>query len=73
MKKAFGLLEILIVTVIIIVVYFTCFYSSYGRKDPFDDNSQVNTKTEMIDDTIKDIEDNKALKKRIENNLKEGY
>lgn len=73
MKNAFGLFEILLVTVIIIVVYFTCFNSPYGRKDPFDDNFQVNTKSEMIDDTIKDIEDNKALKKRIQNNLKEGY
>lgn len=73
MKKAFGLVEILIVVVILVIVYFTCFHSSYGRKDPFDDNSQVNTKSEMIEESIMDIEDSKAMKKRIENNLKEGY
>lgn len=73
MKNAFGLLEILIIIIIAIIIYFTCFHSPYGRKDPFDDNSKINSKAELIEESIMDIEDNKAMRKRIENNLKEGY
>ena len=42
MKKAVGLLELLIVLVVIIVVYFTCFHPNYGRSNPFDDNVKKN-------------------------------
>ncbi len=74
MKKAFGLAELLIVVVIIIVVYFTCFAGNkYGRKNPFDDGQGVNVEQEVFDDKIQQIESSKALKQRIENNLKEGY
>lgn len=73
MKKAFGMVEILLVIVVIITLYFTCFHSKYGRSNPFDDNSNLNSQQEMVDNKIKDIEDTKALKKKIEDNLNEGY
>lgn len=72
MKHAFGVLELLIVVVIIVIIYFTCFHSQYGRKNPFDDNSRINSQQEMIDTKIQEIEDTKALKQRIEQNLNEG-
>ncbi len=73
MKKAVGLLELLIVLVVIIVVYFTCFHPNYGRSNPFDDNVKINSQKEIIDTKIQEIEDTKALKQRIENNLNKGY
>ena len=72
MKYAFGVLELVIVIVIITILYFTCFHSNYGRSNPFDDNSRVNTQSQLIDDKIKDIESTKALKDKIEKNLREG-
>ena len=56
MKKAFGILELLIVVIIAIVVYFTCFHHKYGRSNPFDDNSKIEQQSQMIDDKIQDIE-----------------
>lgn len=73
MKNAFGIIELLIVVVLITVLYFTCFHSNYGRSNPFDDNSKINNQSELIDKKIQDIEETKALKNRIEENLKEGY
>lgn len=73
MKNAFGMLELLIVIVVVIILYFTCFHSKYGRSNPFDDNSKINSQQEFIDDKIQDIQDSKALKRKIEDNLKEGY
>ena len=55
MKKAFGVLELLIVVIIAIVVYFTCFHHKYGRSNPFDDNSKIEQQSQMIDDKIQDI------------------
>ncbi len=72
MKYAFGVLELVIVIVVITILYFTCFHSNYGRSNPFDDNSRVNTQSQLIDDKIKDIESTKALKDKIEKNLREG-
>lgn len=73
MKNAFGIVELLIVVVLITVLYFTCFHSNYGRSNPFDDNSKINDQSELIDKKLQDIEETKALKNRIEENLKEGY
>ena len=73
MKKAFGVLELLIVVIIVIVVYFTCFKSNYGRSNPFDDNAKDKTQSQMVDDKIQEIEDTKALKEKIEHNWKEDY
>ncbi len=73
MKKAFGVLELLIVIVVITVLYFTCFHSNYGRSNPFDDNVRMNNQKEIIDERVQEIEDTKALKERIENNLNKGY
>ncbi len=72
MKKAFGILELLIVVIIAIVVYFACFHHKYGRSNPFDDNSKIEQQSQMIDDKIQDIESSKALKEKIENNLKDN-
>lgn len=72
MKRAVGLLELLVVVVVIIVLYFTCFHSNYGRSNPFDDNAKINNQSQIIDDKINEIEDTKALKEKIERNLREG-
>ena len=72
MKYAFGVLELVIVIVVITILYFTCFHSNYGRSNPFDDNSRVNTQSQLIDDKIKDIESTKALKNKNKKNLREG-
>ena len=74
MKRAFGLAEILITVIVIIVIYFTCFAGNkYGRPNPFDDGQAVKSRQEIVDEKIQQIEDTKALKQRIEDNLKEGY
>ncbi len=73
MKKAFGVLELLIVVVIITVLYFTCFHSNYGRSNPFDDNAKVNSQKELVDKKVQEVENTKAMKERIENNLKGDY
>lgn len=54
------------------MVYFTCFHHKYGRSNPFDDNSKIEQQSQMIDDKIQDIESSKALKEKIENNLKDN-
>lgn len=73
MKKAFGMLELLIVAVIVIVLYFTCFHSNYGRSNPFDDNVRINSQKEIVDKKVQEVENAKAMKERIENNLKGDY
>lgn len=73
MKQAVGMVEILLVIIVITVLYFTCFHSQYGRSNPFDDNSSLNNQQEMIDNKIQDIENTKALKQKIEDNLNKGY
>ena len=73
MKKAFGLIELLIVVIIIITVYFTCFRSSYGRSNPFEEQTRVKTQQQVVEDKIQQIEDTKALQKKIENNLNEEF
>ena len=72
MKRAFGVLELLIVLVVIIIVYFSFFHNQYGRDNPFADNSKVNSQQELIDTKIKEIENSKAIKKQIEDNLNKG-
>ncbi len=74
MKKAAGLIELLIVVVIIIVLYFSFFAGpKAGRKNPFDDNSNIKNQEDVIDNKIQEIEDTKMVKQKIEQNLKEGY
>ncbi len=74
MKKALGLIELLIVAVIIIILYFSIFaVPKSGRKNPFDDNSNIQNQENIIDNKIQEIEESKLLKNRIEQNLKEGY
>lgn len=73
MKNGLGMIEILITLIVIIAIYFTCFHSKYGRSNPFADNEKIKTQQELVDDKIKDIEDAKALRQRIEQNLNKGY
>ena len=73
MKQAFGLVEVILVVVIITIVYFTCFYSKYGRSNPFADNQKINSQQGYVNDKLKEIQDAKALRKRIEENLNKGY
>lgn len=73
MKKAFGMLELLIVAVIVIVLYFTSFHSNYGRSNPFDDNAKINSQKAIVDKKVEEVENAKAMKERIENNLKGEY
>lgn len=72
MRKAFGLLELLIVLVIGIIIYFMCIQPNYGNKNPFDDRARVNTQKEIINDKIQDIEKTQEIKRQIEQNLGEG-
>ncbi len=71
--KAFGVIELLIVIVIAIVVYFSFYHSNYGRKNPFDDNTKVKTQQQAVDNKIQEIEDYKKLRQDIEKNLQKGY
>lgn len=73
MKKAVGMVEILLVIVVITAIYFLCFHPKYGRSNPFADNEKIKSQQELVDDKLKDIEDAKALRKRIEQNLNKGY
>lgn len=72
-KSAFGILELLIVIIIALVVYFSFFNSKYGRKNPFDDNTQIKNQQEAVENKIQEIEDYKTLQKNIEKNLQKGY
>ncbi len=66
MKKAAGILELLIVLVIIIVLYFSFFHGNkYGRKNPFDDGVNVQSRQELIDDKIDEIQQIKTLNQQI--------
>ena len=74
MKNAAGMLELLIVIIIITVLYFSFFAGlKTGRKDPFNDNVNIQNQEEIIDSKIQEIEDSKLLKQKIESNLKENY
>ena len=74
MKNAAGMLELLIVIIIITVLYFSFFADpKTGRKDPFNDNVNIQNQEEIIDSKIQEIEDSKLLKQKIESNLKENY
>ena len=74
MKNAAGMLELLIVIIIITVLYFSFFvFSKTGRKDPFNDNVNIQNQEEIIDSKIQEIENSKLLKQKIESNLKENY
>lgn len=73
MRKAFGMIEILVVLIVVLTVYFTCFHSKYGRSNPFADNQKIETQQKIVNDKLKDIEDAKALRKRIEQNLNKRY
>ncbi len=53
MKKAFGVLELLIVLVIIIVIYFTCFTNGTKNLNPFDDSARIKSQKEIVNDKIK--------------------
>ena len=69
MRKAFGLVEILIVLIIILVVYFTCFHPKNGRSNPFEEVTEVKTKQEIVNKNVKELEDTKAIRDKIEQNL----
>lgn len=71
-QRAFGLIELLLVIIIGIIIYFTCFHSPYGRRNPFDDNAKIQTHQEIIDEKLMGIEETKTLKQRIEKNLEES-
>lgn len=71
-KGALGLVELLIVVVLIIILYFTCFRSQIGNKNPFADSRDIKSHQEFIDEKVQEIENTKLLKQRIESNLKEG-
>lgn len=74
MKKAMGLVELLIVVIVIVVVYFTCFHSTSGRKNPFEEQINVKSKQELVDKKLENIQSQKAIKDRIEQNLnRENY
>ncbi len=73
MKKAHGLFEILVVLVIVIVLYNVCINPKYGRSNPFSDNQKIKTQQELVNDKLNDIEEAKALREKIEQNLNVRY
>jgi len=75
MKKAFGFVQIIIVIAIIAVVYFVFLRTPGGNtRNPFEEQTQVQAKKEVVNQKIKDIENTKAIKERIEQNLnRENY
>lgn len=73
MKKALGVVELLIVIVIILAIYFACF-NNKSAKNPFEEQKEIKTKQEMVDSKLKEIENSKAIRERIEQNLnRENY
>lgn len=72
-KKGFGLIEILIVGILILTIYFVGFHQKYGRSNPFSDNQKINSQQEHVDDKLKEIEKTKELRQRIEDNLNKGF
>ncbi len=74
MKKAAGLLELLIVIVVIIVLYLAYSNGQGGRKNPFEEQREIKTKQEIVNTKLKEIESKKQLRDKIEQNLiKESY
>jgi prepilin-type N-terminal cleavage/methylation domain-containing protein len=71
MKKGFGLVEIIIVLLIFLSLYMTCF-KTHKRLNPFDDGT-TKIQTQKIDEKINEIEQTKMLKQKIEENLEKGY
>ena len=70
MRRAFGVVELLIVSVIIIVVYFACFYNPNSRTNPLVDNvNDIKTKQQMVDDKLNEIQQTRMLKDRMDHNL----
>ena len=72
MKKAFGLLELLIVLLVVICLYFL-YFRDVKFDALFNGKIRVNQQKQLVDDKIKDIENTKIIKDRIENKLQEGY
>lgn len=69
MKRAFGVIELLISAVIVLVLYFM-FISPGGRSsNPFEDINAANERKQIIDEKINEINDTKLLREKIENNL----
>ena len=74
MKKAMGLVELLIVVIVIAVIYFTCFHSNGGRKNPFEEQIHLKSTQELVDKKLESIQSQKAIKDKIEQNLnRENY
>lgn len=75
MKKAFGLAQIIIVIAVIAAIYFIFLRTPAGKtRNTFEEQTQVQTKKEIVNKKIKDIENTKAIKERIEQNLnRENY
>jgi competence protein ComGC len=71
MKKGFGLVEIIIVLLVILCLYLTCF-KTQKRLNPFDDGT-TNVQIQQVNKKINDIEQSKLIRQKIETNLKKGY
>ena len=75
MRKAFSLLEILLVIIVFgIVIYFVWFNSPNGGYNPFAYRAkEFKTKQQMVDDKLDEIQNSKQLKEQIERKMYEGY
>jgi len=74
MRRAFGAIELLIVLVIIIVVYFACFHSQFKDSNPLAENAKdIKTKQQMVDDKLNEIDKTRQLQQKLEQNMNEGY
>ena len=72
MKKAFGVLNLLITIVIIIVITLVFLKGQHTTVNPFDSTREIKTQEQTINDKINEIEELKNINKQIEENLKKG-
>ena len=72
MKKAFGILELLIVLVVIVILTLMLGKGG-GRNNPFDEIKEVKSKQQMVDEKLEQINRTKQLKEQIEKNLQQNY
>ncbi len=71
-KQAFGIIQLLFVIVICYLI-FTVLHPKIGRNNPFEEVTNTNTKVETVSDNKSEIEETKAIKKQIKENLKDKF
>lgn len=74
MRRAFGVVELLVVIVVLIILYFACFHNPGVQTNPLvNDVNEVKTKQQMVDDKLNEIQQTKMLKEKMDRNLNDEY